>query len=245
MENGIISEAIPPIPRNALGDIMLVAIPGILNQDQIKSIRQILYNSRFSDGRLSAGLTARRVKNNEEIPQNAQVLAQLNNLVMNGLYNHPVYQAAVLPHRVATPFYARYVKGKFYGDHVDDPVMGPMGGRYRTDVSTTVFLNSPDEYEGGETVIRTQFGDQKIKLAAGDAITYPSGSLHHVAEVTDGVRLVAVTWAQSMIRDPDKRELLFNLHQTRETLQKKYPDDAEVLKIDHTYINLVRMWAEI
>ena len=85
----------------------------------------------------------------------------------------------------------------------------------------------------------------QIKLAAGDCITYPSGSLHHVAEVTEGVRLVAVTWAQSMIRDPAQRELLFNLHKTRETLQKKYPDDPEVLKIDHTYINLVRMWAEV
>ena len=224
---------------------MLVAIPGVLNSDQLKKIREILDNSRFSDGRLSAGLTARRVKNNEEIPQDSQVLATLNNLVMNSLYNHPVFQAAVLPHRLATPFYARYVKGKFYGDHVDDPIMGPMTGRYRTDVSMTLFLNDPTEYEGGETVIHTQTGMQKIKLAAGDCITYPSGSLHHVAEVSEGVRLVAVTWAQSMIRDPAQRELLFNLHKTRETLQKKYPDDTEVLKIDHTYINLVRMWAEV
>jgi len=123
--------------------------------------------------------------------------------------------------------------------------MGPITGRYRTDVSTTVFLNEPDEYEGGEIVIRTATGSQQIKLSAGDAITYPSGSLHHVAEVTKGTRLVAVTWAQSMIRDADKRELLFNLHKTRESLQKKYPDDEEVLKVDHTYINLVRMWAEI
>jgi len=224
---------------------MLVAIPAVLNAEQLKKIRQLLDNSRFSDGRLSAGLTARRVKNNEEIPADSQVLAQLNNLVMNSLYNHPVFQAAVLPHRLATPFYARYVQGKFYGDHVDDPIMGPLTGRYRTDVSMTLFLNDPDEYQGGETVIRTQFGDQKIKLAAGHCITYPSGSLHHVAEVTDGVRLVAVTWAQSMIREPAQRELLYNLHQTREALQKKYPDDPEVLKIDHTYINLVRMWAEV
>ena len=224
---------------------MLVAIPGVLNQEQLKAIREILDNSQFTDGRLSAGLTARRVKNNEEIPQDSQVLNKLNNLVMNGLYNHPTYQAAVFPYRLATPFYARYVEGKFYGDHVDDPVMGPMTGRYRTDVSTTIFLNDPSEYEGGEIVLKTPVGEQKIKLAAGDAITYPSGYLHHVAEVTKGVRLVAVTWAQSMIRDPAQRELLFNLHQTREALHKKHPDDEEVLKIDHTYINLVRMWTEI
>ena len=224
---------------------MLIPIHGVLNQDQLSTVRKILDESHFVDGRLSAGVTARKVKNNQEIPQDAQVLNQLNNIVMNSLYNHPVYQAAVIPHRVATPFYARYGSGQFYGDHVDDPVMGPMNGRYRTDVSTTLFLNDPDEYDGGETVIRTHFGDNKVKLAAGDAITYPSGSLHHVAEVTRGTRLVAVNWAQSMIRDPAKRELLFELHKTRESLQKKYPDDDEVLKIDHSYINLVRMWAEI
>jgi len=224
---------------------MLISIPGILDQTQLKQIRSILDAARFVDGRLSAGLTARKVKNNEEIPADAQELNQLNHIVMNSLYNHPVYQSAVLPHRLATPFYARYSAGRAYGDHVDDPIMGPITGRYRTDVSTTVFLNEPDEYEGGEIVIRTATGSQQIKLSAGDAITYPSGSLHHVAEVTKGTRLVAVTWAQSMIRDADKRELLFNLHKTRESLQKKYPDDEEVLKVDHTYINLVRMWAEI
>ena len=224
---------------------MLLAIENILNQQQIKSVRSLLDQSRFSDGRLSAGLTARRVKNNEEIPQTAEVTTQLNNIVMTSLFNNPIYQAAVMPHRVATAFYARYTSGKFYGDHVDDPIMGPVGGRYRTDVSTTIFLNDPCEYQGGEIVIRGQNGDQKIKLNAGDAITYPSGSLHHVAEITEGVRLVAVTWAQSLIRDPAKRELLFNLHKTRELLQHKYPEDREVLNIDHAYINLVRMWSEI
>lgn len=224
---------------------MLISIPGVLDPSQLKQIRSLLDKARFVDGRLSAGLTARKVKNNEEIPADAKELGQLNNIVMNGLYNHPVYQASVFPHRLATPFYARYSAGKQYGDHVDDPIMGPLTGRYRTDVSTTVFLNEPDEYDGGEIVIKTQTGSQQVKLAAGDAITYPSGSLHHVAEVTKGTRLVAVTWAQSMIRDADKRELLFNLHKTRESLQKKYPDDDEVVKIDHTYINLVRMWAEI
>lgn len=224
---------------------MLISIPAVLDQSQLKQVRGILESARFVDGRLSAGLTARKVKNNEEIPSDAPELNQLNNIVMNSLYNHPLYQAAVLPHRLATPFYARYSTGKAYGDHVDDPVMGPMNGRYRTDVSTTIFLNEPDEYDGGETVICTQFGERKVKLAAGDAITYPSGSLHHVAEVTKGTRLVAVTWAQSMVRDAEKRELLFNLHKTRESLQQKYPDDEEVVKVDHTYINLMRMWAEI
>lgn len=224
---------------------MLLAIADVLNQDQLKNVNDILKDAHFIDGRLSAGTTARKVKKNHELPADSQLQSQLNNIVMNSLYNHPLYQAAVLPHRQASPFYARYEPGEAYGHHVDDPVMGPMQGRYRTDVSTTLFLNNPDEYEGGEIVIQSQNGEQAIKLAAGSAITYPSGSLHRVAEVTKGTRLVAVTWAQSMVRDAEKRELLFNLYKSRDALQKKYPDDEEVVKVDHTYINLVRMWAEI
>lgn len=224
---------------------MLLAIPNVLTQDQLNHVRQLLNDARFVDGRLSAGTTARKVKKNHELPADSNLQGQLNNVVMNALFNNPLYQAAVLPHRQATPFYARYEPGEAYGQHVDDPVMGPMQGRYRTDVSTTLFLNEPDDYAGGEIVIQSQTGEQAIKLAAGSAITYPSGSLHRVAEVTQGTRLVAVTWAQSMVRDAEKRELLFNLYQSRVALQKKYPDDDEVVKVDHTYINLMRMWAEI
>ncbi len=223
---------------------MLLAIPDVLTTEQIKQVQSLLQQAQFVDGRLSAGATARKVKNNQEV-SDPKLQSQLNNIVMNALFNNPLYQAAVLPHRLATPFYARYESGQTYGQHVDDPVMGPMQGRYRTDVSTTIFLNNPEDYEGGEIVIHSQLGEQKIKLPAGHAITYPSGSLHHVAEVTLGTRLVAVTWSQSMVRDAEKRELLYNLHKTRETLQTKYPDDKEVLKIDHTYINLMRMWTEI
>jgi len=224
---------------------MLLAIDNVLNPEQLKNVRTLLESADYVDGRLSAGKTARKVKKNHELAADSKLHNQLNNIVMNSLYNHPLYQAAVLPHRLATPFYARYEPGETYGQHVDDPIMGPMQGRYRTDVSTTVFINEPDDYEGGEIVIQAQTGEQHFKLAAGSAITYPSGSLHHVAEVTKGTRLVAVTWAQSLVRDAEKRELLFNLHKTREALQEKYPDDKEVVKIDHTYINLMRMWAEI
>jgi len=224
---------------------MLLAIPNVLTDHQLKTVRDLLQDAHYVDGRLSAGTSARKVKKNHELPADSKLQSQLNNIVMNALFNHPVYQAAVLPHRQATPFYARYEPGETYGNHVDDPVMGPMQGRYRTDVSTTVFINNPEDYEGGEIIIQSQNGEQKVKLAAGSAITYPSGSLHRVAEVTKGTRLVAVTWAQSMVRDAEKRELLFNLYKSREALQKKYPDDEEVVKVDHTYINLMRMWAEI
>jgi PKHD-type hydroxylase len=132
-----------------------------------------------------------------------------------------------------------------YGNHVDDPIMGAPGQQYRSDVSTTVFLNAPEEYEGGELVINTSYGEQKVKLAAGSAVVYPSSSLHHVAEVTKGTRLVAVTWTQSLIRDPAKRELLYQLNQARESLLKSRPDDKETKNVDVAYVNLFRMWAEL
>ena len=224
---------------------MLITIPNVLDQQRLHFVSQALENAKFVDGKLSAGMAAKRVKNNEEMATDDHQMQQLNNIVMGSLVQHEEFKSAALPLRVAAPFYARYSKGMTYGDHVDDPIMGMGGQQYRTDVSTTVFLNEPDEYEGGELVVRTPFGDQKVKLAAGSAVVYPSGSLHHVAEVTKGTRLVAVTWTQSMVRDSEKRELLYNLNKARESLLKNRPDDEETKKIDVTYINLFRMWAEL
>ncbi|MGD8524720.1 MAG: Fe2+-dependent dioxygenase [Thioalkalispiraceae bacterium] len=224
---------------------MLITIDNILDQARLQTVHKLIDKARFIDGKLSAGKAAKRVKHNEEVAQDDQNLQQLNSIVMGSLVSHPVYQSAVLPLRVATPFYARYGSGMTYGDHVDDPVMGPMQQRYRSDVSTTVFLNDPDAYEGGELVINTSFGQQKLKLPAGQAVVYPSSSLHHVAEVTSGERIVAVTWAQSMIRDPARRELLHELNQARESLLKERAESMEARKVDVSYVNLVRMWAEV
>lgn len=223
---------------------MLITIPNLLNSEQLNVVRSKLENAQFIDGKLSAGKHAKRVKNNQEMSADERTVAELNNIVMGSLVNNPVYQSATLPLRIATPFYARYGTGMAYGDHIDDPIMG-LGDRYRTDVSITVFLNEPSDYDGGELSINTSFGTQQVKLPAGDVVMYPSGSLHHVAEVTRGERLVAVTWLQSMIRDPAKRELLHNLNQARENLMKTAPDADETQRVDTTYINLVRMWAEL
>ena len=223
---------------------MLIQIPKVLNADQLAQINQVMDNARFVDGRLSAGKAARRVKNNVEMAESPDLMNTLNNLVMGAVVRNPVYQAAALPLKAATPFYAKYGPGQTYGDHVDDPIMGAPQ-RYRTDISMTVFLNEPHDYEGGELVIQTAFGEQRTKLPAGDAIMYPSGSLHHVAEVTQGERRVAVTWIQSMIRSPEQRELLYNLHQARDILLRDQPEAEETRKVDVTYINLVRMWAEL
>ena len=132
-----------------------------------------------------------------------------------------------------------------YGQHIDDPVMGPQGGQYRTDVSMTVFLSDESEYEGGELNISTEYGQEKVKLPAGHAVFYPSGSLHQVEEVTSGERLVAVAWAQSMIRDPKHREILYDMYLIKEALMQLNPDAQATAKANHTYINLFRMWAEV
>ena len=224
---------------------MLITIPNILDKERLDFINQVLHKAKFIDGTLSAGMAAKRVKNNQELSADDTQIQQLNNLVMGSLVQHSEFKAAVIPLRVAAPYYARYNKGMAYGDHVDDPIMGTAGQQYRSDVSTTVFLNEPDDYVGGELVIHTSFGEQKIKLAAGSAVIYPSSSLHHVAEVTKGSRLVAVTWSQSMIRDPAKRELLYQLNQAREALLKNRPDDFETKQVDISYVNLFRMWSEL
>ncbi|MDH3527297.1 MAG: Fe2+-dependent dioxygenase [Gammaproteobacteria bacterium] len=223
---------------------MLIQIKGVLDARQLQAARQLISAGRFTDGSPSAGMAARRVKHNEELTLAPAQLTELNNLVMGNLVKHPVYRSAAMSLKVAAPYYAHYTAGMSYGDHVDDPVMG-QGDLYRSDLSVTIFLNEPDEYDGGELVIQTSFGDQQVKLAAGDAVLYPSSSVHRVAEVTRGERLVAVSWIQSLVRDPDKRALLHELNQAREKLLQDSPDAEETTRVNHAYINLVRMWSEV
>ncbi len=224
---------------------MLIEIPGILSARKLQEIQTLLADAPFVDGKLSAGMSAKRVKHNEELPPDAQQLQKLNQLVMNTVVAHPQFQNACLPHRIATPFYARYGTEQAYGKHIDDPVMGPMGQRYRSDISMTIFLNSPDDYQGGELRIHTQFGAQDVKLPAGHAIVYPSSSLHEVRPIQSGTRLVAVTWIQSLIRDPQQRDLLYELSLARDSLMQTKPDATVTQQVDHSYVNLVRMWSEV
>lgn len=224
---------------------MLITIPAVLNTEELRVTAELLAQAKFVDGKLSAGQEATRVKHNEELSAQDQLITPLNNLVMGKLVQHPTYLAAALPLKIAAPYYARYSKGMSYGNHVDDPVMGPPGQRYRSDCSITVFLNSPEDYDGGELVIQTAFGEQKIKLKAGDAVLYPSSSTHRVAEVTKGERLVAVTWLQSSVREPSQRELLYSMHQARELLLKNAKGSSEAELVSNAYVNLVRMWSDV
>ncbi len=221
---------------------MQIVIEDVLGPEQLALAREMLQRAPFQDGKLTAGDWAARVKNNQEVPADAQMVQQLNNLVMNPLVRHPRFQAAVLPQRIAAPIYARYEAGMEYGFHVDDPIMGGPH-KYRTDISFTLFLGEPDEYEGGELEIAGEFGTLRHKLPAGHAVIYPSSSLHRVRPVTAGQRLVAISWIQSLIREPARRQVLFQMNQAREKLMALQATD-EAMQLDTAYANLFRMWAE-
>ena len=223
---------------------MLIEIPGLLNEAQLEKIHELLGQARFQDGRLTAGMAASKVKNNEELAVEPELLQRLYRVVMASVGHSAVFRSAVLPARVADFIFARYQPGMRYGDHVDDPIMG-QGPKFRTDVSMTLFLNPPEAYDGGELVIRTSFGDQAVKLPAGHAVVYPSASVHRVAEVTRGERMVALTWIQSFVRDAARRELLYELDQAREHLLRTDPESDVTKNVDRSYVNLLRMWAEV
>jgi PKHD-type hydroxylase len=224
---------------------MLLAIPGVLNAAQLDKIRESLAEARFVDGRLTAGRAAARVKSNEELEPDPRIHQRITRIAMSALGHHADFRNAALPHRMADFIVARYQPGMTYGDHVDDPIMGSAGPRFRSDVSMTLFLSPPESYDGGELVIRSAFGDRQVKLAAGDAVVYPSSSVHQVAPVTRGERLVILTWMQSYVRDAAQRELLFELNRAREHLLAQDPDADTTKHVDRSYANLLRMWAEV
>ena len=224
---------------------MLLEIPGVLNEAQLNKIHEVVAQGGFVDGRLTAGMAASRVKNNEELESQPDRTQLINRILMSSLGHNPRFRSFALPHKMADFIVARYQPGMTYGDHVDDPIMGSGGPRFRTDVSMTVFLNPPESYDGGELVVRTPFGEKRSKLNAGDAVVYPSASVHQVAEVTGGERLVALTWMQSYVRDAARRELLFELDQAREHLLRTDGDGQTTKYVDRSYANLLRMWAEL
>lgn len=224
---------------------MLVEIDDLLQQAQLDKIDQILAQAEFVDGKLTAGKAAQRVKNNQELKGEPRQMELLIRILTSAMANNAIFRSAVLPYRMADPIFARYQPGMTYGDHVDDPLMGLSGQRFRSDVSMTIFLREPETYEGGELMVRTTFGEKRVKLPAGRAVIYPSASLHHVAEVTKGERLVALAWIQSYVRDPAQRELLYELDQAREHLLATAPDTESTGLVDKSYANLLRMWGDV
>ena len=224
---------------------MLLKISSVLDASVLDNIVEMLGKVNYIDGKATAGDAAKRVKHNEESQLSAKQAQYLDQLVISILAENPDFRNAALLHQVSQPVFARYTKGMSYGEHIDDPVMGGVGGRFRTDVAVTVFLSEPHSYSGGELVINITFGEQQIKLSAGDIVMYPASSLHRVNEVSDGERLVAVCWLQSMVRDPAQREILYELGKARDNMLATAADGPDTKRVDHAYVNLVRMWSEV
>lgn len=224
---------------------MMLKVQNLLPKEPRNQLAAILAAAGFVDGRQTAGKIASQVKKNQELALSPEQQHGVNRIIMSTVAQNAQFRSFVLPNRMADFIIARYEPGMTYGDHVDDPIMGAGGSRFRTDVSMTIFLNEPEAYEGGELQIRTPFGTQSVKLGAGDAVIYPSSSLHQVAPVISGQRLVALTWIQSFVRDAARRELLFELDQTREHLQKNEPELETTKALDRSYANLLRMWADV
>ena len=222
---------------------MVVTIPDLLTPAQLEALCSVLRQGEFVDGKLSAGNDARHGKNNLELAADSERYSALNNVVMSALVQHPDYLQTALPAKVSAPIYARYLAGMEYGGHIDDPIMGAPGARYRSDLSISIFLNPPAEYDGGELCIETVEGSQAYKLAAGSALLYPSTCYHAVTPVSSGERLVAVTWVQSHIRRADQREILLQLDQARALLAGDSNTES-YHRLNLCYTNLFRMWAE-
>ncbi|PTL89924.1 Fe2+-dependent dioxygenase [Halomonas litopenaei] len=224
---------------------MILCIDKVLTDDQLQRIRQTLDASDFRDGRETAGWHARTVKRNQQASSQEPAIAALRDEVMQTLSAHTLFQIAARPRRMKPVMFSRYQQGMTYGNHVDDAVMPTPQGPMRTDLSFTIFLGDPDSYEGGELVTETTQGEQRFKLPAGSMILYPSSTLHRVDPVTQGQRLAAVGWLQSQVRQPEQREVLFDLDTTRRQIFERDGKTAEFDNISKSLANLLRMWAEI
>jgi PKHD-type hydroxylase len=223
---------------------MIVCISDVLTLEEIKKLREEAALLPFVPGVETAGGRARRVKNNEQVSQKADERKALHEIVVMALTRNKEFNRVALPKRVRPPLISRYRQGMAYGKHVDNALMGPKAARDRSDISITVFISDIDEYDGGELVIHSPFGIQEVKLPSGSVVVYPSSSLHEVTEVTRGERLVAVTWAQSYVRDDRQREILAHLGQIKDKMNNIAADAVETDLVHHTYTNLLRMWAE-
>ena len=225
---------------------MMLRIPSLLTPDEVRDCRQALEQATWQDGRTTAGSLAVKVKSNLQLPIDSPIAAQLGHLILDRLGRNPLFLSAALPLRVLPPRFNRYEGGGTYGNHIDNALFVIPGTaiKVRTDVSTTVFFSDPEEYEGGELIVEDTYGEHEVKLAAGDAIVYPSTSLHRVEPVTEGARIAAFLWTQSWVRDAWQRKMLFDLDMTILKLRGQLGDSEEVLSLTSTYHNLLRQWGE-
>src|SRR6201993_474054 len=229
---------------------MLVCLPDILSKADVAESRRIMDASDWEDGRSTAGAQSAMVKRNEQLPPDSEVARKLGNRVVSALSANPRFLSAAIPLHISPPLFNRYAAsdGHHFGVHVDNAVRGDRltGLRIRTDLSVTLFLSEPQDYDGGELVVEDLYGSHEVKLPAGDAVLYPASSLHLVTPVTRGARVASFFWLQSMIRDAHARSMIFDLDTSIQALTERLGrDDPEAVRLTGIYHNLIRYWAEV
>jgi PKHD-type hydroxylase len=226
--------------------IMLLHIPALFSADEAHEMRACLEAADWQDGRATAGHRAALVKRNEQLPLDHPLARDLGNRIVDRLGQTPLFIAATLPLRVLPPRFNRYADGGTYGAHIDNAIF-PVPGtaeRVRSDISSTLFLSAPEDYDGGELVIADTFGEQRVKLAGGDLIVYPGSSLHHVTPVTRGTRYAAFFWTQSLVRGDEQRRLLYDLDTAIQAIGGDHPDHGSIDTLTGVYHNLMRQWSD-
>ncbi|MDF1485135.1 Fe2+-dependent dioxygenase [Ramlibacter sp. H39-3-26] len=224
---------------------MMLHVPRVLTAEQVREFRAVLDAADWVDGRASVGSQGAQVKQNRQLPTGSPVAQRLGALVLEALSRSALFFSAALPLRIVPPLFNRYEGGENYGLHVDGAVRRQPDGQWlRTDLSCTLFLSEPDSYEGGELEVVDTYGTHEVKLPAGDAILYPSSSLHQVLPVTRGARVGSFFWLQSMVRDEERRRQLFELDQVIQALRGRVGECAQTLTLTNHYHNLLRMWTE-
>lgn len=227
---------------------MLITIEKLFSKDEVAELRQALDNADWEDGAATAGEQSRAVKHNQQLPPTGPVAQQLGQRILQRLSQNPTFVSAALPLRILPPMFNRYEAGETFGFHIDNAIrVNPFNGeQLRTDLSMTIFLSEPDAYDGGVLVIEDQYGQQEVKLPAGDMVLYPSTSLHKVTPVTRGARVSSFFWLQSMIKSNEQRTTLFDLDQSIQSLAARHgTDDADVVRLTGIYHNLIRTWTEV
>ncbi len=225
---------------------MLLRIPSVLTAEQVAQCRQALATAPWADGRASAGHQSSQVKQNLQVPESHPVAHELGDMILATLERHPLFLSAALPLKVVPPLFNRYEGGGTYGTHIDGAIWQIAGTvhRVRTDLSATLFLTPPEEYDGGELTVEDTYGPHKVKLPAGDMILYPGTSLHHVTPVTRGTRISAFFWIQSMVRDDGQRTLLFDLDMAIQQVRGAVSEQGPAVQLTNVYHNLLRQWAD-
>jgi PKHD-type hydroxylase len=225
---------------------MLLHIPEVFSKAEVAALRATLDAGPWADGNVTSGHQSATVKVNRQLPEDSAQAREVGALVLQALNANPMFVSAALPHTIFPPLFNRYEGGEHFGVHVDNAIRQRDGVRIRSDLSATLFLSEPDEYDGGELIIEEMYGPQSVKLSAGDLVLYPSKSLHRVTSVTRGARVASFFWLQSLVRDDADRETLFRLDVAIQRVNaEKGPKDAAVLELTAVYHNLLRRWAEV